>query len=156
MKSRHIANAWIAILVTVLITACGRYKHKFRQSSITMEKTPCFGMCPIYEMTIQGNGQGYLNNKRFTKTIGEFKHTFSPDEVEDLFDQLSEMDWTSYKDEYPTDVTDLPGTRLHFVHKKIDKQVYVPGGAEIPENLESLIRQLEKIAEQSSWAGVEI
>ncbi len=40
------------------------------RETITYETTPCFGTCPAYSVTIQPDGSGVFDGKRFTAVTG--------------------------------------------------------------------------------------
>ncbi|MCI0516543.1 MAG: DUF6438 domain-containing protein, partial [Woeseiaceae bacterium] len=41
--------------------------------SITLERTACYGTCPMYKVTIASEGAVTFEGQRFTKTIGTAK-----------------------------------------------------------------------------------
>ena len=47
--------------------------------SISYETSPCFGTCPVYVVTIQPDGRGTFEGKRFTAVTGTRDFTASPD-----------------------------------------------------------------------------
>ncbi|WP_082443351.1 MULTISPECIES: DUF6438 domain-containing protein [unclassified Sphingomonas] len=50
------------------------------RETITYETSPCFGTCPVYRVTIQPNGAGVFEGKRFTKVSGIRTFRASPDQ----------------------------------------------------------------------------
>ena len=48
--------------------------------SITLERTACFGTCPMYKVTIASDGAVTFQGQRFTKTIGTAKGKITADE----------------------------------------------------------------------------
>ncbi|NJR78614.1 DUF6438 domain-containing protein [Sphingomonas corticis] len=47
--------------------------------SITYETAPCFGTCPVYRVTVNADGSGTFEGRRFTAVTGERAFTASPD-----------------------------------------------------------------------------
>jgi hypothetical protein len=50
------------------------------RETISYETSPCFGTCPVYRVTIQPNGAGVFEGKRFTKVNGIREFRASPDQ----------------------------------------------------------------------------
>lgn len=143
----------LILLALFTLSACSGYKHRYQKSSIEVETTPCFGACPIYVLTINGNGDAQLNNKMFTPTTGIFTNKFDAKEINNLFKELESLDWDNYSDSYETYYSDLPGTLVTYKHKKVIKQISIPGGAEAPEELLNMIKELKEYTKKEDWAG---
>lgn len=47
------------------------------RETISYETSPCFGTCPVYRVTVQPDGTGVFEGRRFTKVVGtrDFKAT---------------------------------------------------------------------------------
>jgi hypothetical protein len=58
---------------------------------ISYETGPCFGACPVYKVTIDRNGQGLFEGRRFTTVQGERRFTASPAEYRAFAEQLSPL-----------------------------------------------------------------
>ncbi len=48
------------------------------RETISYETSPCFGTCPVYRVTIQPDGTGVFEGKRFTKVSGIREFRASP------------------------------------------------------------------------------
>lgn len=51
-------------------TTTGTAPVAIERETITYETSPCFGTCPVYRVTIQPDGTGVFEGKRFTKVVG--------------------------------------------------------------------------------------
>ena len=51
---------------------------------ITLERTACFGTCPVYTLTMNGDGTVIYEGKDFVKTKGRVEATISQDQIEQL------------------------------------------------------------------------
>lgn len=51
-------------------TTTGTAPVAIERETITYETSPCFGTCPVYRVTIQPDGSGVFEGKRFTKVSG--------------------------------------------------------------------------------------
>ncbi len=141
------------LLGLVLLTgsACKKRNQVPESASIVLSKTACFGTCPIYQMTINGNGLATFEGERFTDKIGSFSKQLTEQETKDLFRQLATYDWNSFQDSYPAQVTDLPSVIFHFNFKDVKKKVSVRG--EHPPTLDVIDNMLSNIAESDGWTS---
>jgi hypothetical protein len=46
--------------------------------TIIYETGPCFGRCPVYRLTINSNGSGTFEGRRFTASTGTHPFRFTP------------------------------------------------------------------------------
>jgi hypothetical protein len=167
MKLKLIAVPALIILSALNATAAtpqrrrARYSEKdLKTAVITLKRTPCFGACPIYSVTIYGNGTVVYEGERFVKVTGKRTHRISKASVRELVDEFFRIGYFSLRDEYVsvknpdgtvTQVTDLPsrdtsitiGTRAKSVHN------YYGG----PESLARLERKIDKISGVAKYVG---
>ena len=122
-----------------------------KEAHIYYERTACFGNCPIFKFTLNHDGTATYEGERFVKNLGTFSHTFSKEEVKDIFTDFEKGDWASFKEHYPTDYSDLPGQILGFYYKKTNKQVRIEG--EHPAVLDAFIEELDAMIEKANWVS---
>lgn len=128
--------------------------------SITLEKTSCYGTCPVYKLTMQRDGTVTYDGKQFVKVIGHRSRRIPADRFQKLVHEIQRIGFFSFKDEYfskqnpdgSTEViTDQP-TRITTVRagkfRKSVKNYY--GG---PESLAHLEKLIDNIAGSSAWIG---
>jgi hypothetical protein len=92
----------ITLLSAAFFLACSSSKksglsNKERLSwYLSVEQTPCFGKCPIYQMSIDGNQQVRLSAKRFLPRIGEY-HAAMPDSLfNEIVSLTQQATWDTY------------------------------------------------------------
>ena len=51
---------------------------------ITMERTACHGTCPVYKLTIQGNGDVTYDGQYFVQVKGKQTASLSPAQIQDM------------------------------------------------------------------------
>lgn len=119
------------------------------ESSISMEKTGCYGSCPIYTITIHADGRAEYNGRRFVKKEGAYRKTFSPKQTNALFQAFDSAGLHSYQDEYTAPVTDLPYTYLSWVHEGRTKKITLY--YDFPEKLDGLAKLVASFAESEGW-----
>src|SRR5580698_6782796 len=89
------------------------------QTLITLERTSCYGECPVYKLTLRGDGSIMYKGYKFVRVRGKQKTKIKPSEVESLLQEFRKLDYFALDDEYSTIknsdgtvsvVTDLPTT----------------------------------------------
>jgi hypothetical protein len=118
---------------------------------LSIEKTVCFGTCPVYVMEVNGKGKMKLNAKRHLKISGNFRGKMSDADFGSVKSQTDDADWKSYKSEYLVGVSDIPSTILRFSYAVGDTTTVRFEGREAPEELQILAKTLEGIQERTSW-----
>ena len=106
---------------------------------ISLERTACFGTCPIYKIEIFSDGSGIYTGIKFVKNIGILKFQLSAAHVKKILDSATKINFSRLKDEYSKPITDLPTTYITIKNKKIKDYA---GGPKELKNLESLIDEL--------------
>lgn len=141
-----------ALLLT--LSGCFLQRQVPRKSSITFERTACYGTCPIYVMTIDGTGLVKYEGKRFTEKLGHFEKQLDRETCVELFKMMRALDWDAMDNEYPAYVSDLPSTIFSFKHGKTNKTVLVTG--DHPEVLDALENRLHALAVSEGWENLNI
>ena len=117
-------------------------KQKELQSAkiiISLEKTACFGRCPVFKVIIYDNGVALYNGQKFVKKVGEHNLKVSKREIDKILSKAKKIGFNNLKNEYSERITDLPTTYIMINNKKI-KDYY---GA--PSKLKDLEKMIENI-----------
>lgn len=87
-------------------------KSNYNASDViaSIERTACFGFCPVYKMEIYGDGTVHYIGTRNVDRIGVFKGKASIDKIDSLIIKAKEIGFMNLKDEYDGSVSDLPAT----------------------------------------------
>jgi hypothetical protein len=123
---------------------------------IRLERTQCFGSCPIYSVVITGDGLVTYNGKAFVAVKGQRIFRIQREKVRALVEAFIRMDYLSLQEKYDHVVredglleyaTDLPTTITSFRLKGRSKKVsnYYGGPAALSE-LEDKIDETAGIA----------
>jgi hypothetical protein len=110
---------------------------------IEMEKTPCYGACPVYTIRIARNGQGVfrgIENTRYTGTYSFRLHRKEKDALESAFRETGFFD---LEDRYHAYVSDLPTTYLTLRSGGREKKITDYYGA--PRELKDLEKKIEQL-----------
>ena len=77
--------------------------------TIKMQQTPCFGPCPIFDITVRGDGVATL---RIAQREGAMKEAITQEQHLRLVELIEKGNFRSLNSDYSVDVTDLPSTIL--------------------------------------------
>src|ERR1700742_3139757 len=73
---------------------------------MTLTRGACFGSCPVYTVSITGDGQVTYVGRSFVNITGEQHATISPDAVRDLLRRFDDVGFANLQDEYRARVSD--------------------------------------------------
>lgn len=120
---------------------------------IRMERTQCYGPCPIYSVIITGDGTVTYDGKKFVKVKGPRVLRIRPEKVRSLVEAFFKADYFLLKESYDyldkgngiqEIVTDLPTTITSIqVNGKSKKVSNYYGG---PSSLSALEHQIDETA----------
>lgn len=104
---------------------------------ISLERTPCFGACPIYKVTIKSDGTLIYHGQRFVDRIGDYRARVSPSAVKRLGLRLNRLGYWEFARSYDQQVTDLPSQIVTVRTNRFVKTVSEYGRIG-PDNLKKL------------------
>jgi len=127
-----------------------KYEPKVADSIyFMMQRTPCFGQCPVYTIRIYQSGNAYLEGKRFFDYEGWFKTKFSESEMIQIKTWASEAGYWKMDHVYDAPVTDLPSTTTAL---KTDSQYHwVYNRMNSPDELRAFERNIETLIKDQDW-----
>src|SRR2546426_8256761 len=67
---------------------------------ITLERTGCYGMCPIYKVSISADGTVLFDGKRFVKRVGSARAAISQDQIRELIVAFEKINYLELRDQY--------------------------------------------------------
>jgi len=108
-----------------------------------IERTPCYGSCPTFKLTVDAKGNVDYEGIRFVDNIGKYTKSLSKKKVQELVYTIETGDFWSFKDKYDGQVTDLPAVITECTHDGKTKKVY--NRYEAPKGLRDLQQRLEAI-----------
>ncbi|MBX7489850.1 hypothetical protein K3177_15185 [Qipengyuania sp. GH25] len=87
---RLIAPVFVLTALAGCATAQQQHGPEANQDlSIRIEQGPCFGFCPVYDVTVDGTGKLVFNGKRHTRILGVRTAIINPDTVAKLETELA-------------------------------------------------------------------
>jgi hypothetical protein len=120
------ARVFSAVLIGLVLSACAPVAappHTEGPVQITLNRTPCFGFCPDYTVTISGDGEVRYEGRHFVNVVGVRTATIPRAEVAALLAQFDAVDFAHLRDEYRGQMTDLPTTTITLVRNGRRKAV---------------------------------
>ena len=119
-------------------------KSKDKLEIISLEKTACFGTCPIFKITIYNNGETNYIGKKFVKKPGNHKLNLKQKEIDLILKKAKKINFQNLKKEYTENISDLPTTYIMIKNKTIKNHFGAPDKL---KELETLIERiiLEKL-----------
>jgi acetamidase/formamidase len=128
---------------------------------VTLERTACFGTCPIDKVTIMSDGAVTFDGRRFAKTGGQAHAQISPEAFRKLVEEFQRISYFSLPDRFtpgtpasPHMVTDMPSanTALQLNGKiKSVAHYYGCGDSGALPALTALERKIDEIAGTEKW-----
>jgi hypothetical protein len=136
------------LLPLVLLFGCSAKKQVLTWNedtpfTIKMERTACFGTCPIYEFSFSDKGVMQYDGKRFVYVLGAARTEITATDVQQLRQRLQLINWEQLETTYPCNETDLPSVILTLQTKTYKKRVEVVCNG--PEDLYNLITYLDDL-----------
>ncbi|HEY93685.1 MAG TPA: hypothetical protein G4O15_01945 [Dehalococcoidia bacterium] len=120
---------------------------------ITLERTACYGFCPIYSLTIHGNGTVIYEGQDFVETTGRVETVISKEKVKQLISEFEKTDYDSLKDSYTErTITDAPSVITSITRNGKTKTIeHYQGDFNAPEKLTELEDKIDEIVNSKQW-----
>jgi Domain of unknown function (DUF6438) len=90
----------------------------------SLERTPCFGKCPAYTVTIDKLGKATWVGRSNAERMGTWSAPVDPATMEKLLLHAKNVGFFAFEDKYDGQVTDLPSTIIRVNADGHDKKVF--------------------------------
>jgi hypothetical protein len=125
---------------------------------ISLERTACFGHCPIYKVTLDSDGKVTYYGEMFVAVEGTQYSTLDQKNLHSLVREFEGIDFFSLEDQY-TDMgaTDLPSaiTTL-LVDGKMKQVIHYHGDPNAPKKLAALEDKIDELINTAQWTEVTV
>ncbi|MBL8546784.1 MAG: hypothetical protein JNL81_09975 [Hyphomonadaceae bacterium] len=120
---------------------------------IRLDRGVCFGFCPAYTVTINGEGQVRYEGRSFVNAVGERTATIPRGDVAGLVARFDEIGFERLNDAYRANVTDLPTYRVSITRNGRTKTVVDYGGPNVgmPRAVRDLQAEIDRVAGTAQW-----
>jgi hypothetical protein len=141
----------LAIVISLQLTGCKNTRIDAQNPDnngkmlLSMDRTGCYGKCPIYQIRIYENGFLYYNAVKFVDTTGKFFAVLTKKQLSELITAADEAHLFEMKDEYPDNKrppADLPSHIVAYHRKGQDKKI-IDRGIDSPKPLVLLESRLD-------------
>ncbi len=119
-----------------------------------MEKSPCYGKCPVYSVDIYSNGKIIFVGRAFTELEGTYRGQASEEFLKEILNYANRINYFAMETKYDNEnVTDLPSTVTHIYLKSTDHGIYnrYEGPAELTA-FENFVH--EELMELDGWEKI--
>lgn len=118
-----------------------------------IQKTACFGRCPIYVMTVYNDGRVEYIGKKFVEKLGMHKANADKNKLEDLMKKAKEYGFFGLENVYDKEgITDLPSVITTL--RDGDGFKTVVDRFDSPENLRKFEQYFEESFKSLDWKKV--
>jgi Domain of unknown function (DUF6438)/Ankyrin repeat len=130
---------------------------------IKLERTACFGTCPVYSVSIDAKGNVTYDGAKFVRVDGRQRDRIPPARVAILLETADRIGFFNLRDQYhsirnpdgtETHVTDLPTAYVTITRGRQSKRVENYIGA--PDGLKQLEDQIDEIARTKRWVRIDM
>lgn len=132
-----------------------------KDTLITLERTPCFGMCSAYKITISADGRVVFEGRRDVKKIGTAKSMISQQVLREMLAAFEKIGYFDLRDRYnePEDgckqwATDNPSAITSITMGGKSKRVehyYGCYGIEVLAELKKLEQGIDDAVNSQQW-----
>ena len=130
-------------LIILGLSSCSTCRYtaqpKEKTTAFEMQKTPCFGQCPVYNLFVFTDGTVLYEGLNFVEKKGLYTNVLSKKEYAQLCKTFHKARWNKLDSTYTSELPDLASTTITLYTKKGSKTVM--GRDNIPE----AFKQVEKV-----------
>jgi hypothetical protein len=147
---------WLSVLAIVMLNLTSVTAQE-SNVAITLERTACFGTCPVYTVRILEDGTVIYNGQDFVAVTGEQTGEIDPATVEAMVAEFAEAGYFEWDAEYMTQtVTDLPTIITSVTRNgETHRITRYAGDASAPLALGFLEQWVDAMANTTQWTGVQ-
>jgi hypothetical protein len=162
----------VGVCLLLSLTSCARNGSRSTASeqpsessasvpAITLERTACFGSCPVYSLSVSASGDIQYQGKAHVRKLGAATAKIPAEQVNALLFELENGGYFSFADRYTSAeppcgryATDSPTTITSVTLRGHTKRIvhdYGCGGA--PGALVVLERRIDEALNSGQWTG---
>jgi len=127
-----------------------KYKPKTPEGTyFQIKKTPCFGECPVYTVTINIDGFATMYGHKNFDYLGNYQTQFSEDQLMQIEALADKYNYWNLQHVYDAPVTDLPSTTTTLILDEKSQWVY--NRMNSPDNLRMFEQEIETLIKDVQW-----
>jgi Domain of unknown function (DUF6438) len=160
------------VLVLLISAGCGPRKDASRppdssamasasRPAITLERTPCFGGCPVYTVAVLPSGEITYEGKASVRQLGPASGKIPASQVDALLGELEKAGYFSMANRYAASeptcgryTTDSPSVITTVTSRGRTKRIeHDYGCGAVPGSLVVLERRIDDVLGTGRWTG---
>lgn len=115
-----------------------------------IQRTACFGHCPIYTLTVYKDGTAKLHAEKWLDFEGDFTATVDQKKFDNLMQKAEEVGYFRLQDIYDSEsVTDLPSTITTL--RKADELKQIVNRYQGPDDLDDFEKYFDELYLKLDW-----
>jgi hypothetical protein len=155
MNTRRSAAFAAGLGLAIAMTGCGsKDATPPRAVTIALERTPCFGPCPVYRVEVDGNGKVVYDGRGFVQERGRWERTVPSADVQALAREIEAAGFFSLRDNYPAEATDhasvITSVTIDGKSKRIEHDL---SSHTAPAALATLYERIDRVTGTREWVG---
>lgn len=126
---------------------------KFKK--VTLERTVCDGECPVFKVTILGDGQVDYDGKRFVKELGKRTWRIDQRKIDTIATAFESAHYDEFEDEYPEGITCQANCNTSIEYEDSSKKSveHYLGDDDAPKELSRLEGRIEALIGVRDYVG---
>ena len=159
----RLASSFFAMTLMLSILGCANNpsptsqptENSFADLTITLERTVCYGTCPSYKLTIDGDGTVNYEGLDFVEVKGKQTASLDSAQIQDLVSAFETTNFFSLQDKYTDyNVTDRPSAITSItLHGRTKTVNHYYGDKSAPQQLFDLESKIDEITNSTQWTG---
>lgn len=131
------------------------------QPTLTLERSACFGSCPVYRLWVSATGEVTYEGKAHVRRLGTATGKISQQKLEGLLSELEKAGYFSFASRYTVNepacgryATDLPSVISSVTLRGRTKRIeHDYGCGATPGALVVLERRIDEVVGSGQWTG---
>ncbi|MGI9191967.1 MAG: TonB family protein [Chitinophagaceae bacterium] len=136
----------VSLLMFWGLSACAQ---KNKVTEVYMERTPCFGRCPWYNVYITKEGYIHYEGKKDAELLGVYEGKVPKKEVLEMMKWLQKQQLPTEETSYPVTISDV--SRMHMSFKNNGKHVALKNAQEGPAYFKELGAYMDALLQKATW-----
>ncbi len=163
---------WVVCVVLLCLAACGKKKAPADSTSIdqphapdtmpggtalaTLERTGCYGECPVYRLTVDTDGSVVYVGTRWVKVQGRQEYKLSEQQLDELRTAFDRSGFMQMRDYDKVESTDDDWAHVSLRRGSLVKRVrHYHGDNAAPPALGVLEDEIDRIVDSARFVGAQ-
>jgi hypothetical protein len=145
----------LGFIATFFMIACAPSRAPAEEGpvQITLQRTVCYGYCPDYTVSIDGDGVVTYEGRAFVNVVGRQTAQIPSADVARLLQRFDDIGFENLNDEYRGLMTDMPSTIVTLTRDGRTKRVVDYAGTSVgmPREVRELQAEIDRVAGTARW-----